>query len=61
MRSKPATIDAYLARLTAEQRAALERLRTVIRAVAPDAEECISYDMPTYRVNGARCSRSRPL
>ncbi len=52
MKSKPATVDAYLARLTAEQRAALERLRTVIRAAAPGAEECISYDMPTYRLDG---------
>ena len=52
MKSKPATIDAYLSRLSAAQRAALERLRTVIRAAAPGAEECISYDMPTYRLDG---------
>ena len=52
MKSKPATIDAYLAHLTAEQQAALERLRTVVRAAAPGAEECISYDMPTYRLDG---------
>lgn len=52
MSSKPTTIDEYLSRLTAEQRAALEHLRTVIRAAAPDAEECISYAMPTYRLDG---------
>ncbi len=52
MSPKPTTIDEYLSRLTAEQRAALAHLRTVIRAAAPDAEECISYDMPTYRLDG---------
>ena len=52
MSSKPTTIDEYLSRLTAEQRAALEHVRTIIRAAAPDAEECISYNMPTYRLDG---------
>ena len=52
MTPKPTTIDAYLSRLTAEQRAALERLRTVIRSAAPDADECISYDMAAYRLDG---------
>ncbi|HKT08745.1 MAG TPA: DUF1801 domain-containing protein [Gemmatimonadaceae bacterium] len=52
MNAKPTTIDEYLSRLTAAQRAVLSHLRTVIRAAAPDAEECISYDMPTYRLDG---------
>jgi uncharacterized protein YdhG (YjbR/CyaY superfamily) len=52
MVSKPTTVDEYLSRVTAEQRAALGALRAIIRAAAPGAEECISYDMPTYRVNG---------
>jgi len=52
VKSKPATIDAYLSRLSAEQRAALGRLRAVIRAAVPDAAECISYDMPAYRLDG---------
>jgi hypothetical protein len=49
---KPATVDEYLSRLTAERRTALDALRAIIRAAAPDAEEGISYDVPTYRVNG---------
>ncbi len=49
---KPATIDAYLAELPADQRAALERLRGVIRRIAPSAEECISYQVPAFRLEG---------
>lgn len=51
MTPKPTTIDEYLSRVTAEQRVVLAHLRTVIRAAAPDAEECISYDMPAYRLD----------
>jgi len=36
------TIDQYLAALSDDQRAALEKLRKTIRAAAPAAEECIS-------------------
>ena len=49
---KPETIDAYLATLDADKRAALERLRQAIRAAAPKAEECISYQVPAFRLNG---------
>lgn len=48
----PATIDEYLARLTPDKRAALQRLRRTIRAVVPKAEECISYRIPAFRLNG---------
>ena len=50
MPAKAKTIDAYLARLSATQRAALEKLRRDIKAAAPAAEECISYDIPGYRL-----------
>ena len=50
--SKPKTIDEYLASVDAEKRAALERLRRTIRSAAPRAEECISYGIPTYRIDG---------
>jgi uncharacterized protein YdhG (YjbR/CyaY superfamily) len=46
------TIDAYLAPLPAEQRAALQKLREVIQRAAPGAEECISYGMPSFRFEG---------
>ena len=46
------TIDEYLAALTHDKRAALERLRKTIRAIAPRAEECISYQLPAFRLDG---------
>ena len=49
---KPKTIDDYLAALSGDQRAALEKLRKIIRAAAPKAEECISYQLPAFRLNG---------
>jgi uncharacterized protein YdhG (YjbR/CyaY superfamily) len=46
------TIDEYLAPLSAEQCATLQKLRKDIRAAAPKAEECISYQIPTFRLGG---------
>jgi uncharacterized protein YdhG (YjbR/CyaY superfamily) len=54
MPKKPRTIDEYLAGLKDDQRAALEKLRADIRSAAPDAEECIAWGMPGFRLNG-RC------
>ena len=52
MRAKARTIDEYLARLSDDHRAALERLRKTIRVAAPRAEECISYGLPAFRLDG---------
>ncbi len=52
MAGKPKTIDEYLAALSGDKRAALEKLRKTIRAAAPKAEECISYGIAAYRQNG---------
>lgn len=41
-----------MAALPPDQRAALEKLRKTIRAAAPDAEECISYQLAAFRQNG---------
>lgn len=49
MKGKPKTIDEYLAALSADKRAALEKLRRAIRAAAPKAEECISYQVAAFR------------
>ena len=46
------TIDEYLAAVSADKRAALEKLRKTIRAAAPKAEECISYQVPAFRHDG---------
>ena len=50
--TKPRTIDEYLAGLSPENRAALQKVRRAVHAAAPDAEECISYGMPAFRLNG---------
>jgi uncharacterized protein YdhG (YjbR/CyaY superfamily) len=50
--TKPKTMDEYLARVEPDQRVALEKLRQTIRSVMPKAEECISYGMPGFRLNG---------
>jgi len=42
----------YLARVPQPQRAALEKLRQTIKSVAPDAVEVISYQIPTFKLNG---------
>jgi uncharacterized protein YdhG (YjbR/CyaY superfamily) len=52
MARKPRTIDEYLADLTEDKRAALTKLRKAIRAAAPKAEECISYQIPAFRLDG---------
>jgi uncharacterized protein YdhG (YjbR/CyaY superfamily) len=52
MAGKPKTIDEYLAALSDDKRAALEKLRQTIRAAAPKAEECISYGIAAFRLNG---------
>src|SRR5438034_11739737 len=49
---KPWTIDDYLATVNADDRAILEKLRKTIHAVAPKAEECMSYGIPAFRLDG---------
>ena len=56
MKTKPArapqTIDEYLAPLSNDKRVALEKLRKAIKSAAPKAEECISYQIPGFRLSG---------
>jgi uncharacterized protein YdhG (YjbR/CyaY superfamily) len=47
-----ARIDATLAALPADQRAALAAVRAQIAAAAPDAIEAISYGAPAFRYRG---------
>jgi uncharacterized protein YdhG (YjbR/CyaY superfamily) len=49
---KPKTIDEYLAAVSPNKRAALKKLRKAIKSAAPKAEECISYQIPAFRLNG---------
>jgi uncharacterized protein YdhG (YjbR/CyaY superfamily) len=50
--NKPKSIDEYLKPLDHAQRTALEKLRKDIEAAAPNAQECISYGVPGFRLNG---------
>ena len=45
-------VTAYLETLSEDQRGALENLRRVIRDALPEAEECISYGVPAFCLNG---------
>jgi uncharacterized protein YdhG (YjbR/CyaY superfamily) len=46
------SIDEYIAGFPDETRELLEEMRTLIRSVAPDATETISYAIPTFDLNG---------
>jgi uncharacterized protein YdhG (YjbR/CyaY superfamily) len=48
----PKTIDEYLAHVSADRRKTLEQLRQTIRSIVPNAEECISYQIPAFRLDG---------
>jgi uncharacterized protein YdhG (YjbR/CyaY superfamily) len=52
MQRKPASVDDYLSNVSGDQRPALEKLRRAIKSAAPEAEECIAYNVPTYRLDG---------
>ena len=48
----PETIDEYIANFPHDIQEILEKIRTVIKTAAPDATEKISYQMPTFFLNG---------
>jgi uncharacterized protein YdhG (YjbR/CyaY superfamily) len=45
-------VDAYIAKQPSDAQPVLQRVRRIIRKVLPDAEEKISYQIPTYKVHG---------
>ena len=51
-KSRVTTIDEYLAGVTDDQRAVLQHLPKTIKAAAPKAEECVSYQLAAFRHNG---------
>ena len=52
MPKAPESTDSYLAELSADKRRALEKLRKDIKAAAPKAEECVSYGVPGFNLDG---------
>ena len=51
-RSAPRDIDEYIAGFPSDVQAILEKIRKTIRKAAPDAKETISYQVPTFRLEG---------
>ncbi len=48
----PRDIDEYIAGFPSDVQEILEKIRTTIREAAPDAEEAIKYQIPTFTLNG---------
>jgi uncharacterized protein YdhG (YjbR/CyaY superfamily) len=46
------TVDEYIASLPEHVRPVMERIRGSIRTVVPGVEETISYQMPTFTLDG---------
>jgi len=46
------TIDEYVETFPEEVQGVLEKMRQTIRKAAPEAEEAISYQIPTFKLNG---------
>lgn len=45
-------IDDYLAKVEEPKRSTLAQLRRTILGIVPEAEECISYQVPAFKVSG---------
>ena len=50
--SNSKTIDEYIAKFPREIQVKLDKLRQIIKEAAPNASETISYQMPTFKLNG---------
>ncbi|MCI0416345.1 DUF1801 domain-containing protein [bacterium] len=51
-RTAPQNIDEYIAGFPGDVRKILEKIRMTIKKAIPDAEETISYQMPTFILKG---------
>ena len=49
---KPPNVDAYINGFSSPQKELMQQLRSIIKELAPEAEEKISYGMPGYMLNG---------
>jgi len=51
-KTKPSNIDEYISQFPGEIQEKLQKVRAAIKSVAPEASETISYQMPTFKLNG---------
>lgn len=49
---QPQNIDEYIRPFPSDIREVLEQVRKTVKATAPEAEEAISYGMPTFNLHG---------
>ena len=52
IKEKFSSVDDYIRSFPEDVQEILEQLRQIIKAAVPEAEEVISYNMPTYKLNG---------
>jgi uncharacterized protein YdhG (YjbR/CyaY superfamily) len=52
MKKAVSTIDEYALNFPPELRKVLQQIRTAVTKAVPDAEETISYAIPTFKLNG---------
>lgn len=52
MKKKLISVDDYIRTFPEETQIILDKIRTIIRKIAPEAIESISYGMPGYKTNG---------
>lgn len=52
MEEKSTSVKIYIETFPEETQILLNKIRTVILQSAPNSEECISYGMPCYKLNG---------
>jgi hypothetical protein len=58
VQTTPKDIDEYIASFPQDIQAILEQIRATIKKAAPDAEEAIAYQMPTFKRLGDADHRS---
>ncbi|RPI82204.1 MAG: hypothetical protein EHM41_18915 [Chloroflexi bacterium] len=51
-KTTPNNIDEYIAGFPEDVQSILEKIRKIVREAAPEAEEAISYQMPTFKLHG---------
>ena len=51
-KTQPKTIDEYIAGYPKNVQEILEKIRSTIRVAAPEAEETINYQIPTFTLKG---------
>jgi uncharacterized protein YdhG (YjbR/CyaY superfamily) len=52
----PTSIDEYIAGFPRDVRVTLQKIRLTIKKAAPDAQETISYQIPTFKLHGTLIS-----